>query len=93
MFKSPARTAPPKRGPISFVKTVTSPQAARPMQVQTSKTISTMENDFAIEQFNKPTTHLLSLEVTLDKPVRTLKLAFPYHPETMVEELMDFIRR
>ena len=31
------------------------------MQVQTAKSISTMENDFAIEQFNKPTTHLLSL--------------------------------
>ena len=60
MFKSPARTPPPKRAPISFVKTVTSPQA-RPMQVQTAKSISTMENDFAIEQFNKPTTHLLSL--------------------------------
>lgn len=93
MFKSPARTPPPKRAPISFVKTVTSPQHARAMQVQTAKSISTVENDFAIEQFNKPTTHLLSLEITLDRPVRTLRLAFPYHPETAVEELIDFIRR
>jgi hypothetical protein len=63
MFKSPVKGIPVKRAPISFVKTVTSPgQTVRTLQVQTSKTISTVDNDFTIDQFSKPSaTNLLSL--------------------------------
>lgn len=63
MFKSPLKGMPPtKRAPINFVKTVTSPTHTRPLQVQTSKTINTLENDFTIDQFSKPSvTTLLSI--------------------------------
>lgn len=62
MFKSPIKGVGTKRGPINFVKTVTSPSLSRPLQAQTSKTISTVENDFTIDQFSKPSvTTLLSI--------------------------------
>jgi hypothetical protein len=96
MFKSPAKGAPVvKRAPISFVRTVASPgQAPRGMQVQTSKSISAADTDFTIEQFSRPSNNsLLSLEVTLDRPVRTMRLAFPYSQDTTVAELLAFLRR
>jgi hypothetical protein len=63
------------------------------MQVQTSKSITTAESDFTIDQFSRPSTALLSLEVTLDRPPRTMRLAFSYTPETTVGELLSFLRQ
>lgn len=94
MFKSPGKGAPAKRAPINFVRTVASPQAGRALQVQTSKSIGAVDTDFAIDQYSRPSAStLLSLEVTLDHPVRTLRLAFPYTPDTTVGELLAFLRR
>jgi hypothetical protein len=85
---------PAKRAPISFVRTVASPgQAGRGIQVQTSKSITAAEADFTIDQFSRPAAALLSLEVTLDRPLRTMRLAFPYSPETTVAELQAFLQQ
>jgi hypothetical protein len=80
MFKSPAKGIPAKKSPISFIKTAVSPrQAQRALQMQTSKSISTVENDFTIDHFSKSSsTSILSLEVTLEKPTRLLRFAFPF---------------
>lgn len=96
MFKSPAKGGPAaKRAPISFVRTVASPtMQGRGIQVQTSKSISAVDSDFTIDQFSRPSASaLLSVEVTLDKPVRTLRLAFSYTPDSTVAELLSFLRR
>lgn len=95
MFKSPVKGIPIKKSPISFIKTATSPrQANKPPHAQTSKSISTAENDFAIDQFTKPNpSSLLSLDISLDRPARTLKLAFSFTAETEISDLTDFVRR
>lgn len=93
MFKSPVKGVQPKRAPINFVRTVASPaQPGRTMQVQTAKSITTVESDFTIDQFSRPSAALLSLEITLDRPVRTMRLAFPYSSDTTVIDLLAFLK-
>lgn len=53
MFKSPSKVMQGKKGTINFIKTVTSPNNSRQLQIQTAKNINTLDNDLSIDQFNK----------------------------------------
>jgi hypothetical protein len=84
MFKSPVKEVPILKTPINFLKTVASPrQATRNLQMQTSKSINTVENDFTIDRYSKPSaTNSILIEITFDKTSCNMKLSFSYSNKT-----------
>lgn len=57
MFKSPGHHPAPKKGPISFIKTIGSPK-----HTNSTKYIPSQANDFTIDQYSKePGRSLLSI--------------------------------
>jgi hypothetical protein len=80
MFKSPSYNAVPKKGPISFIKTSSSPR-----HVNSAKAILVGEQDFATDQFSRPAAQsVLSIEVIYDKFSQARSCTFPFNQKTTI---------
>lgn len=95
MFKSSVHGTSAKKGPLSFMKSLASPkQADRSSQFHTVKTISTAENETPNDVPRKSAAiGSLSIELTLEKSYRPIKLMFPFWEDTTVDELVSFLKR
>lgn len=87
MFKNLNYNPVVKKGPISFIKTSSSPR-----HVNSAKVIVPSSQHSAIDQYphsQKP--NMLSVEVAYEKNTNVRHLRFPFTADTNVSELIDYL--